>query len=236
MHATNIDFKSLYAKFNHPVTSINCGRKCAPYNENGVPFCCDITLTIPSAYTDEWEYLQINTDLWQPWRCKSSNLSNRLSKETPEDQILIQCLGHHHCQRPYRTIACRSFPFYPYFSKRGEFIGLSYYWQYHEQCWVINHLHRVSVQFRIEFISAFNKIFKYYPLERENYRHQSSVHRRVYGKTKRSIPILHKNGQNYLVSLEDESYEQADFKYLPKYGPYKIAAEMPFPDEKDDEL
>jgi len=58
----------LYAAFAMPATDEDCGLRCAPYNEGGVPFCCDPRHAVPTAYREEWAYLQAHTDLWRLWQ------------------------------------------------------------------------------------------------------------------------------------------------------------------------
>ena len=59
--------EDLYNAFSEPLTDLNCGEKCGPYNDYGVPVCCDIQLLIPAAYDLEWAYLGKATDLWHLW-------------------------------------------------------------------------------------------------------------------------------------------------------------------------
>ena len=61
------EFTTIYAGFRSPIAELDCGRKCAPYNENAVPFCCDTRHAVPTAYKSEWVYLQANTDQWHLW-------------------------------------------------------------------------------------------------------------------------------------------------------------------------
>src|SRR5512134_3820207 len=103
------DFAALYSRFNAPIAAFDCGAKCSPYNERGVPFCCDVNHALPTAYQPEWEYLQASTDLWRPWD-GSGRRSRQLQAEVPDHQHAIVCLGHTRCQRDYRAIVCRSFP------------------------------------------------------------------------------------------------------------------------------
>ena len=107
------DFAKIYANFEAPITAFDCGRKCAPYNEYGVPFCCDTDHAIPTAYLLEWVYLEPNTDLWHLWEDDDPDETARLRAETPDGQVLIECLGHQLCQRGFRSITCRAFPFLP---------------------------------------------------------------------------------------------------------------------------
>jgi hypothetical protein len=125
-----MDIKLLYKGFYSPITTFDCGSKCAPYNEKGIPFCCDTRHAVPTAYEVEWDYLQSNTDLWHLWEVADDKEFARIRARTPAGQVLIECKGHLHCQRHFRSLTCRSFPFFPYFDKMGSFLGLSYYWEY----------------------------------------------------------------------------------------------------------
>jgi hypothetical protein len=75
---TSGDIPSLYSLFEAPITALDCGKKCSPYNEHGVPFCCDTRHAVPSAYTGEWRYLQANTDLWHEWQGPTPQETERL--------------------------------------------------------------------------------------------------------------------------------------------------------------
>jgi hypothetical protein len=225
------DFENLYARFQAPVSTLDCGNKCAPYNEYGVPFCCDTHHAVPTAYLPEWRFLQQNTNLWHLWIADTPGETNRLCAETPQEQILIECLGHEYCQRDYRSITCRAFPFFPYITNQGEFLGLSYYWQFEDRCWVISHLDVVTQEYRTQFIATYGTLFDHYPFERENFRHQSIMMRKVFGRQKRAIPLLHRNGKDYLMSTSRSRLQPFDLSRLPQHEPYKTAAQMPFPDE-----
>ena len=230
-----IDFESLYNRFNHPITEIDCGEKCSPYNDNRRPFCCDISQTVPTAFMEEWEYLKNNTILWSSWQSGTPESRNNLGDIIPEHQIPVECLGHHHCQRQFRTITCRAFPFYPYFSEENKFIGFSYYWQYEDRCWVINNLHRVTDQYREQFIAVYNDIFLAYPSEKDSFRYQTKIHRQIFTKRRTRIPLFHVDGKDYLVTPQNGQLNVASFSKLPLHGAYKIAARMPFPDERENE-
>jgi hypothetical protein len=223
---------TLYAQFDLPITTFDCGKKCAPHNAYGVPFCCDTSHAVPTAYQAEWEYLQTHTDLWHLWEAENPGETHRLRSETPVGQVLIECLGHLKCQREYRSITCRAFPFFPYITREGEFIGLSYYWQYEDRCWVISHLETVNNAYQHEFVSAYDQIFKSYPEELENFRHHSTVMRRIFGRQKRAIPLIHRNGKTYKITPRNGRLRRIDPETLPKFGPYRIAALLPFPDER----
>jgi hypothetical protein len=224
-------FTNLYSCFPSPINVIDCGSKCAPYNERGMPFCCDITHIIPTAYHAEWEYLQSKTDLWRFWQSVDPSINSELHAETPNGQVLIACKGYQYCQREFRAFSCRSFPFFPYISSKGEFLGLSYYWEYRDRCWVISNLQVVSQLYLEQFIQAYQQLFMIFPEEMEYFSHFSKFIRDYLANSKRSISLLHKNGFGYKISPQSERMRRLPIKDFPKFGPYKIAATLRFPDE-----
>lgn len=221
----------LYSLFDAPITSLDCGKKCAPYNEHGVPFCCDTRHAVPSAYLEEWQYLQANTDLWHLWQGPTPEETERLRRQTPEHQVLIECLGHRLCQRGFRSLTCRSFPFFPYITRQGEFVGLSYYWEYADRCWVISNLQVISQDYRRQFIEAYELLFERMPGEVENFRSFSTTMRRAFSQRRQEIPLLHRDGSACLVSPGSGQMCSVELQELPSFGPYAIAELLPFPDE-----
>ncbi|MBE0695777.1 MAG: hypothetical protein IH586_02535, partial [Anaerolineaceae bacterium] len=129
-----IDVHRVYEQFNEPVTGVDCGKMCAPHNPTGKPFCCDICQAVPAVYRQEWAFLRQNTDLWHAWRgdeCTQEATSpNILRAETPENMLLLACKGPAHCQREYRALSCRQFPFFPFITSDYRFIGLAYDWSF----------------------------------------------------------------------------------------------------------
>jgi hypothetical protein len=222
------DFAALYARFQAPIAALDCGSKCAPYNERGVPFCCDVRHALPTAYQEEWDYLQPSTELWHAWEAGPTRAEQDLAKSVPGNQVAIICQGHTRCQRDFRAITCRSFPFFPYLTLTGEFLGLSYYWEYEDRCWVISNLQVVTAEYLEQFVSAYEMIFTWYPEERETFRQHSIHMRRVFGQRRRAIPLLHRNGGVYRITPGNGRLRRADAGKLPSFGPYRIAARLPF--------
>ncbi|RMF45208.1 MAG: hypothetical protein D6755_08345 [Anaerolineae bacterium] len=226
-----MNFSTLYAAFDAPVTALDCGEKCAPYNEHGVPFCCDTRHAVPTAYEEEWRYLCAHTDLWHLWQGPTPEETAELQAETPDGQVLVECLGAAACQREFRTITCRAFPFFPYLDSGGNFLGMSYYWEYADRCWVANNLQAVTPAYRRQFIEAYEQIFAHMPAEKETFARHSAYMRREFIRRRRRIPLLHRNGNVYQISPRSERLRRCRPEDLPKYGPYRIAAWLPFPDE-----
>ena len=219
-----IDIRRFYNGFDVPVVPLDCGEKCAPQNSSRKPFCCDICHAVPSAYHQEWAYLQTRTDLWHPWRgdeCESDPEDPaRLKGETPDSMILVACLGPDHCQRQYRTISCRQFPFFPYITDDYAFIGLTYNWELEDLCWVISNLGQVTDTYRKEFIQSYDELFSLWMDEMESYAIRSEQMRAHFMTQKRSIPILHRDGGFYLLRPISERLRRIDPDRLPKYGVY----------------
>ena len=226
-----IDFADLYKRFHSPITALDCGSKCAPYNEWGVPFCCDTHHAVPAAYEAEWEYVQANSDLWRLWDGEDVKQTTELQRQLPEGQELIVCEGHTLCQRGFRLVTCRAFPFFPYITLEGDFIGLAYYWDYEDRCWVISNLGMVSDVYRQEFVAAYDALFEAMPDELENFRYFSGLMRRVFGRRQRAITLLHRNGNIYRIAPRDTRLRRIEVVELSKFGPYLLADELPFPGE-----
>jgi hypothetical protein len=225
------DFAQMYHQFQSPIAALDCGAKCSPYNEHGVPFCCDTGHAVPAAYEAEWDYLQSSTDLWHAWQSSDPEITADLQSQAPPGIVLIECLGARLCQRGYRAISCRSFPFFPYLTRSGEFIGLSYYWEYEDRCWVISNLQVVTDDYRQEFVATYDRLFEQLPDEKETFRQHSNRMRRSFGRQGRPIPLLHRDGQIYHLNTRTGGLHRTQPEHLPKFGPYEIAAAMPFPDE-----
>ncbi|NQS91801.1 MAG: hypothetical protein HQ574_05270 [Chloroflexi bacterium] len=228
-----VSFRSLYQGFSLPLTRIDCGKKCGPFNDYGVPVCCDIQLLVPAAYDLEWRYLQDETDLWQLWVDPEQN-KNDLQNQVQVGQVLLACQGHQHCQRDYRTLTCRAFPFYPYLDSRGLFSGLAYYQEFREQCWIISNLDQVTQEYKNEFQTTFEKIFQLDPDSRENYQSYSQYVREEAALKGEKIILLDFSEGIFQVDPESEKLQKVDFDELDSFGPFGIIKELIFPDEKED--
>lgn len=224
----------LYAGFEAAITALDCGDKCAPYNERGVPYCCDTHHLVPTAYAAEWIYLKESTDLWHLWQVESQEETLELQQATPDNQVLIECKGYRLCQRDYRSFTCRAFPFFPYLDSKNEFIGISYYAEYAEHCWVISHLQRVERAYLDQFVRTYDRIFALAPDEKENFATHSAYVRRKFAKKHRHLLIIARNGEFRKVNPVSETEKKISPGSLPKFGPYRIAARLPFPGEDMD--
>ena len=239
------DIRAIYNEFNSPIAEFDCGKKCAPHNPSGKPFCCDICHAVPAAYKSEWNYLEQNTNLWHTlatgahlswrtvpgsaveWRgdeCEDTTSKEvaRIKADTPKNMILLACLGPSQCQRDFRALSCRQFPFFPYVTADYRFIGLAYEWEFESKCWVISNLSRVTQKYREEFVSTYDKLFAYFQAEFEQYAYHPERLRDHFKKQKRRFPLLHRNGANYLVSPGRERLQRVEADSLPRFGVYGV--------------
>ena len=228
-------FKELYQEFSLPLSEIDCGEKCGPNNDYGVPVCCDIELVIPSVYDLEWEYLQAETELWHLWQGSGSIEQEELIRDVQPGQQLLQCLGHQSCQRSYRSITCRAFPFYPYLDSTGNLLGLAYYREYRDQCWIISNLSVVKAEYKEQFQRAFEKIFQRYPDTKENFLHFSGYMRGLAADAGESLTLLDFAGRVLMVNPISEQVREISYRDLESYGPFGIIKDMVFPDEVQDQ-
>jgi hypothetical protein len=219
-----LNVRRLYDRFDAPVTAIDCGQMCAPHNPSGKPFCCDICHAVPAAYVQEWAYLQASTDLWHEYRgdeCQAEPADpQELLADTPEHMLLLACQGPAFCQREYRAASCRQFPFFPYITSQGEFIGLAYEWEFEGQCWVISNLGEVTDEYRRQFMSVYSELFAVWQDEFEGYALRSEQMRAAFAEMKRRFPLLRANGGYYLVSPQSERMRRVKPENLPRFGPY----------------
>jgi len=220
----NLPFDQLYQRFNEPVVQLDCGVMCAPHNPTGKPFCCDICQAVPAAYRQEWDYLRRSTDLWHVWRgdecAEALQDPAELLADTPDHMLLLACQGPAHCQRDFRAISCRQFPFFPYISSDLRFLGLAYEWDFERTCWVISHLEAVTEAYRSAFIQTYQILFAQWADELKGYAIKSEEMRDHFIKVRRRIPILHRRGGYYLLSPLSERLRRVAACRLPRFGNY----------------
>jgi hypothetical protein len=224
---TSTDIRAIYDSFDSPIANLDCGKKCAPYNPNSKPFCCDISHAVPAVFKSEWNYFQTTTDLWHRYRgreCKGSpnpEIGNAVrDSDLPSGMISLACLGPDQCQRNYRALSCRVFPFFPYITSDYRFLGLACEWEFESICWVISHLGKVTEEYRAQFFRTFDNLLALFDDVFDNYAFHSERLRTHAITKKKRFPLLHRNGGGYLVSPASERLQRVELSQLPKLGPY----------------
>ena len=112
----------------------------------------------------------------------------------------MECKGVAFCERDNRSLACRSFPYFPYFTKDGELIGLATYWTFEDRCWVISNVQVADKKFVSEMIEAYEYLFDVDDEQYEAYYEESATMRRVFSKRNEPIQIVGRE-MTYLLVL-----------------------------------
>ena len=217
------DFAKLYRGYDANLAKVDCGRKCAPLN-NGQPVCCTTDNAIPVVERAEFELLKSRTDLWFRYKPNDA-ISRKIVDDLPRSSCAVECKGAAFCERDNRTIACRSFPFFPYITREGEFVGLTYYWVFEDRCWIISNMQVVEREFVDQMVDTFERIFKLDENEFETMKDHSASMRRVFSRNKKFIPVIGRDGGYFKVMPHsDGSLKPCDADEFRKFGPYKSEA------------
>lgn len=181
-------FAQLYASFDAPVSKFDCGQKCAPLN-GGQPVCCTTSNAIPVVDKAEYKLLRSRSDLWGPYTPNDAP-SRKIVKELSNNCKAIECKGAAFCERDNRTIACRTFPFFPYITTKGDFTGFSYYHDFEDRCWVISNIGIVEREFLQQMTTAMLSQFETDPDEYDVMKSHSATMRRVFSRRQSIFPML----------------------------------------------
>jgi len=211
MTATAKDFKKIYDLFGSSISQkYDCGRMCAPLNK-GEPVSCSTQHAVPIVTTEELKLLNARTDMWRKF--KPYDAATREIVEDMASQCrAVECRGARHCERDNRSLACRAFPFFPYYTREKEVVGLAYYWAFEDRCWVISNLKIVERQFVREMIEGYKLLCDRDEDERDAFIEESANMRRVFSRFRRPIPIVGRDG--------------GFFKVLPKSGGKIVPAKI----------
>jgi len=228
---TKEDFAEVYRRHQAPISLIHdCGQKCAPINE-GIPVCCDLEQAMPLVDPGEWELLQARTTMWSVYTPKTKYEKKEYGDGSDGCKAIV-CRGVKHCERDNRSLACRSFPFFPYFNPDKTFFGLGYYWAFEGLCWVMSNLTIVEKPFIDEMIDAHEFLFSRDRDWHDTYVTFSASMRGAFTKKKRRIPVLGRDGKLYwvlpasggtLVLAKPEEHAE----HLPKFDGDKLPTAQP---------
>ena len=213
------DFGALYDRFQAPISRYDCGRMCAPLN-GGEPVCCSTQNAVPVVQKAEWRLLESRTDMWR--RFKPYDAATRtIVRELTTSCVAIECRGARHCERDNRSLACRAFPFFPYITKEREFVGLAYYWDFEDRCWVISNLSIVDRDFVRDFVATHELLFARDAEEFDTFRDHSAAMRRVFTRWKRPIPLIGRDGGYLKVLPRGGRIVPARIEEFRALGPYR---------------
>jgi hypothetical protein len=212
------DFADIYVGFDAPVSRFDCGRKCAPLN-GGQPVCCTTGDAVPVVDKAEFRLLRTRTDLWRRFKPYDS-ATRKIVNELATSCCAIECKGARFCERDNRTIACRSFPFFPYIDRDRQFIGLSVYWTFEDRCWMMSQMELVDRAFIDQFAAAFRRIFAKDKAEFDTFVEFSASMRRVFTRKKRKLPLLSLRGELMIIDPGKPVPRRGRPNEFPKWGPF----------------
>lgn len=216
--ATPDTFRRIFEFFNAPVMHVDCGQKCAPLN-GGEPVCCDTANAIPIMQVAEWKHLRSRSKMWHRFKPYDA-ASREIAEDISDTCKAVECQGARNCERDNRSLACRTFPFFPYINKEGEVLGLSHYWTFEDRCWVISNTALVEQAFVDEFLKAYATLFADDPGEYQVFVDYSATMRRVFSRQKLSIPLIARNGEYYLIKPKGAGMKKIKADKLPSFPPF----------------
>ncbi len=212
-------YAEIHRSFEAAISRFDCGQKCAPLN-GGEPVCCSTSNAVPLAHRSEWNLLNGRTDMWSRYKpCDASG--RKIVDELDRSCVAIECKGAQLCERDNRTLACRAFPFFPYLTRDGEFIGLAYYWEFADSCWVISNLTVVDREFVAQFVAAFDLLLAADRDEYETFLGHSAQMRRVFTRKRTTIALIGRDGGYLQVLPGDPTARPASPADFAKFGPYR---------------
>lgn len=212
------DFAVVFDRFQSSVSRYDCGRFCAPLN-NGEPVCCSTGNAIPIVDKTEFQLLRSRSDLWHLYK-PTDAASRQIVAELHKSCTAVECKGARFCERDNRSMACRAFPFYPYFTREGELLGLATYWGFEDRCWLISNMQVVERDFVQEFIAAYEYIFERDPDEMKAMKSQSAYHRRTFSRRNEAIALIGRDGGFFKVLPYSGRVVPIQAEKLPRYGAY----------------
>ncbi len=183
------DFAELYKALPNAPAVFDCGKKCAPFND-GEPFCCDTGWVVPIAWREEFKYLQPRTNLWHEFRPRSTEEFEMIDEVDEDENIFIECKGPAHCERGFRSVSCRTFPYEPYFDNGGNLLGLIYNRVMEDKCYMVDRHNVVTKEFIRAFLRFFDLLIEKLPSERDLYMEQSRLYRQKMSRRKKPVVVL----------------------------------------------
>jgi hypothetical protein len=211
-------YKRIFGNFTANVVPLDCGEKCRHLND-GIPVCCDIEQAIPIMDKSEYKLLRSRSDLWRKYRPENAH-GEGIVESLHDDCVACECKGAKFCERDNRSLSCRAFPFFPYITREGDFIGMATYWTFEDRCWVISNMKKVTRAFIAEFHDVYAHLFENKPDEFEVFKDYSATMRRVFSRQGQPIYIVDKDKKFHAILPKGAGMERVKKSALPKFGPY----------------
>ncbi|WNJ98866.1 hypothetical protein L2D14_13420 [Thalassospiraceae bacterium LMO-JJ14] len=211
-------YKRIFKDFTANVVPLDCGEKCRHLND-GIPVCCDIEQAVPIMDKREFKLLRGRSDLWRKYRPPNKH-GEELVESLHHDCVAAECKGAQFCERDNRSLSCRAFPFFPYITREGDFIGMATYWTFEDRCWVISNLKKVTREFIAEFHDVYERLFEKKSDEFEVFKDYSATMRRVFSRKGRPIHIIDRDKKFHAILPKGAGMHRVKKSELPTFEPY----------------
>ncbi len=165
---TERQLQRFYRMLSVRMTDSDCGRYCAPQN-NDVPYCCDQEKLVPVLFKDEYKWHRKQGDFWKKMSIQTKS-DKRLVQDSCSYNVFATCPGVKNCRRTLRSLACRLFPFEPFIDKTGCVMGLVYQNGENECCSLFGKPQRIYNQTYIRnAIRVWQELVDIFPEEKDMY-------------------------------------------------------------------
>jgi len=174
---TEKQLRRFYRMLSVRMTDFNCGRHCAPHN-NDVPHCCDQEKVIPLLFKDEYKWHREQGTFWRkmPVRTKADK---KLVQDIYSYNVFALCPGVQDCRRTQRALVCRLFPFEPFINDKGCVLGLVYIGGENGVCSLMEKPQRIyNPTYIRNCILVWQELVDTFPEEKDMYMHESRKHKR----------------------------------------------------------
>ena len=189
------DWERIYKAFMLTAIKDDCGKLCAP-DEDDIPICCNEERALPVLYKSEYDFVIKRTKMWKKLKPRTAT-EKKIVEETDDDNVYVRCRGHKACDRDYRGITCRIFPFYPYLNLDGELLGLCYNYAVDDDCWLVDKPEIVEREYIERTLEFWEFIFERMPEEKELFMEESTNLRRLKSRQKKQVIVMTPNGFYY---------------------------------------
>jgi len=186
------ELRWVYSNFPGTPTTYDCGEKCR-HDNGGIPCCCDREYAVPIIYTSERDWLLKHSTLWHRFRAKDE-CEKEIVKDLDDDNVPATCQGVKKCEREWRSICCRIFPYYPYFDDGENIVGLIYNDVLGDKCWLHDRPEDVNKEYVIQSMEVWELIFIKIPTEMVQFVDHSKQVRRTYSRKGKPILIITPDG------------------------------------------
>jgi hypothetical protein len=184
------DIEEFYRLLDVEVADFDCGAICARRNRSGVPYCCDISKTVPLLYHEELDYVRRHTRMWRIHKPTNSHEEF----DELEYHVYAECRGPERCERRWRSIVCRIFPTYPYMDENARAIGLFFNTVLRDRCFLVERPELIRPAFVRSHLAFWNLLFERHAGEKEFHAQLCRQTEARYRRLRKPFVVMMPNG------------------------------------------